>query len=244
MAEGYTGTPLVLAVPAVGGLALAVRLVAIPLLVRAQQAVRERALAARGGPPAPPIGLAAAFGDLLAGLATGAGLLWLLAYSDNFGFYRLLATILPSDGFSLGSLLGLHAAHFYIDVAEYLVPAVAALVAWLLLWVLTQRKLLTAGMPEGFRPSPGAWVRVAAGGLLRLALGLLALPIGLVIGALLFQVVAVVTAGRPRTALTPPPVPPQPYAPPIGQPWPYAAQAPHAQPAPSPQPHPAPQGAP
>ncbi|MGW6919225.1 hypothetical protein ACWGB8_36235, partial [Kitasatospora sp. NPDC054939] len=234
-------SPLLLAVPAVGGLALAVRLVTVLLLIRAQRAARERALAARGGPSAPAGGLAATVGELLVGSATGFGLLLLMTNNHDLDFYPLLWSTHYDSTINLAYLWGYYG---YPQTVEEMVSGIASLLGWLALWLLTQRRLMATGMPQGFRPSPLQPYRLVGGVIMRLALGVLVLPIGLVVAALLFQVVAVVTAGRPRTALTPPPVPPQPHAPPIGQPWPYAAQAPHAQPAPSPQPHPAPQGAP
>lgn len=191
---------------AVLGLALVLRLASLPLLLRVQRSVRQRALAARGVAAASAWPWAAVCGELVVELGGAVGLALLLNtdYVDGFDLLKLsIATGRP-----------LHlAAELHITQPEaqtrFHLAAISALVVWLLLWFLTQRRLLTAATPAGTWASPPVAGRLAGLFALRLALGVFA-PVGLVVAGLVFQVVALVAALRFRSAdgaTTAPPLP-------------------------------------
>ncbi|MBV6699637.1 serine/threonine protein kinase [Kitasatospora aureofaciens] len=227
-----------LAVLIVVGVALLLRLATLPVLVRAQTATRRRALAAAGvdASAGAPGGLGATIGEVAVGLLCAVGLQALMFAWFNHGFIMLRQ-------------------HFYIDNARYLaielhlargvariwylVPFIGCLVLWLLLWYLTQRNLLTVGMPRQAWYSGPTQLRIVGLVALRAAIGVFLLPVGLIIAALLFQIVAVLVSRRPRTvgAEADQLPPPNPYAatvPPQGYvPTQYAPPAPqYAPPAP------------
>ncbi|MFJ3218719.1 serine/threonine-protein kinase [Kitasatospora sp. NPDC086801] len=218
-------TTLSMAVPVVIGLALVVRLVSLPLLLRFQRNVRQRALAARGGGSAPK-GLAALFGEIAVGFACGGGLMAVMTFAGlAFRVLRMPIDIVNARDLAVAQHLRLSVARNY-----YLVLVITVLVLWLLFWFLTQRRLLRTGMPPEVWSAGSTRLRLAGWFVLRAVLGALVLPVGLLLAALVFQIVAAVTAGRHRTATPPAPaVPPAvpPAFPPV-QPGAYAPATPYA----------------
>ncbi|MER6400990.1 serine/threonine-protein kinase [Kitasatospora sp. NPDC001603] len=214
--ESYTETPLGLIILVLGGVALVVRMVSLPLLMGAQQATRHRAigrLAGPGGRVAVPSGLtAAAVGEQVLVLLSAAGLLALLNSTiADTDFVYMMPSIVSESPLAIAKALDVH---FSITQPIYLIPAVVALLGWVFLWLLTQRNLLVVGMPPGAGTTTGSIVRLIGGFVLRAVLGALVLPIGVVEGALMFQIIALVTSRRPlaggagRTAHVPPDAPP------------------------------------
>lgn len=245
--ESYTETPLGLIILILGGVTLALRVVSIPLLLRAQQATRYRAVGRLGGPagrPAVPAGLtAAAVGEQVLVLLGAVGLVVLLnsTVGDN-NFRYMMPSIVSESPLALAQFFDVY---YLIEQPVFLIPAVAALLCWVFLWILTQRNLLTIGMPPGVGTSPGSTVRLIGGFVLRVAAGALVLPIGVVEGALMFQIVAFVTSRRSRALGAGSTAHLAPGAPPVGRPAPFVpipaapVDAPWSVPAP-----PAPQVAP
>ncbi|MFC8589082.1 serine/threonine-protein kinase [Streptomyces sp. NPDC057217] len=77
----------------------------------------------------------------------------------------------------------------------------------LVFWTLTQRKLLTVGMPAGLWHSPRTRIRISGGFVLWLLLMVAVMPIGVTVAAAVFQIVAFVVASRHQplaTAAVPP----------------------------------------
>ncbi|MFJ2194072.1 serine/threonine-protein kinase [Kitasatospora sp. NPDC087861] len=210
-------------IPVVIGVALVVRLVSLPLLRRYHLDVRQRALAAREGGGGPK-GLASLFGELAVGLACGGGLMALLTFVNIVGARVLRLPIDPANSRYLA--LDMHLSR---GVAQtyYLVAVIAVLVLWLLLWFLTQHRLLRAGMPPEVWSSGSTRLRLAGGFVLRAVLGALVLPVGLILAALVFQIVATVVSGRHRPAV--PAAPPAPPAFTPAQPTPYPPTAAYQQ---------------
>ncbi|MDX3540900.1 hypothetical protein PV721_42800, partial [Streptomyces sp. MB09-01] len=226
MAE-YVEMSLGMGVLAVVGPTLAVRLVSLPVLARAQQGVRQRVSAAGGAAGARPGVSAAALGELALAFVGGIGLLVWMASDVIPGFDLLLQSIATGNARTLAIQFGLPlaTAQFW-----FLGAAIPVLLIWLLLWILTQRNLLAAGPSAQAWASPAVRLRLAALLALRLVLGVF-LPAGLVMAALLCETVALVTSGRSRpvgagtTAVPPPLAQPAPDARTVG-----AAQPAHAQP--------------
>ncbi|MGV9269726.1 serine/threonine-protein kinase [Kitasatospora sp. NPDC003701] len=225
--ESYTETPLGLIILILGGVTLVLRVVSLPLLIRAQQATRYRAAARLGGPagrPAVPAGLtAAAVGEQAFVLLGAVGLVVLLGSTVAGNNFRYMMPSIVSE--SPLTPARFFDVHYVMAEPVFLIPAVATLLGWVFLWLLTQRNLLTIAMPPGAGTSPGSTVRLIVGFVLRVVVGALVLPIGVVEGALMFQIIAVVTSRRPRDVgvgagghLAPeaPPV-----APPVGRPAPF-----------------------
>ncbi|WP_330331263.1 serine/threonine protein kinase [Streptomyces sp. NBC_00536] len=192
----------------VAGAALVVRLTSLPLLLRVQERLRQRASAARTGAELPPGVPAALIGELAVGLI-GAVALVLLISSQPGSSYGLMT----------GLMQALAAAQYYANdsaLAWFVAASIATPVVWLLLWLWTQRNLLTAVSPAGAWATPSDRLRLAGLFALRAVLGLFA-PAGLLLAALVFQVVAVVTSSRARSGggsaagpLAPAPQPAQP----------------------------------
>ncbi|MFH9350195.1 hypothetical protein [Kitasatospora sp. NPDC017646] len=138
---------LVMALVLTIGSALLVRLVALPVLVRAQTATRRRALAATGADATEgaPGGLGATFGELAVGLVAGVGAYFAVYFEDLHSCYLL------ERPFGLDNAVYL-AREWHISQAvartRYLVLFIGFLLLWLSLWYLTQRKLLTVGLPR------------------------------------------------------------------------------------------------
>ncbi|THA86713.1 serine/threonine-protein kinase [Streptomyces sp. A0592] len=197
MAE-YADTSLSLGVLIVAGSALALRLVSLPLLLRAQRAVRERAAAVREGRTAPTGGSAAALGELVTGLGGGLLLVALLpALRGSLpGFDLLAEPLLWGEPFALSLEFGIPLA---TARTCFLGGGACVLALWLLLWFLTQRILLGSRGGSGDRASRPATVRLVVLPVLGLLVGLAA-PVGLALGALVFQLVALMAGARPRAA--------------------------------------------
>jgi hypothetical protein len=126
-------------------LALVVRLASLPLLLRAQQSVRQRALAANGI-VAPRTGTVAAVFEWVLGIAGAVGLWQLLYTRAMFGFRFWGEPLAVGEGWDLA-----RATHLSLVVTRiiFLAVGIGLLLLWALLGVLTQRNLLTGGMPEG-----------------------------------------------------------------------------------------------
>ncbi|MEU7729300.1 serine/threonine-protein kinase [Streptomyces sp. NPDC040724] len=195
MAE-YVEMSLGMSVLAVAGPTLVVRLVSLPLLLRAQRGVRERVSAAGGATVPRPGVSAAALGELALAFVGGIGLLLWLTSDVIPGFDLLLQSIATGDGRTLALQFGLPLATARL---WFLGAAIPVLLVWLVLWVLTQRSLLTAGPSAQAWTPPAVRVRLAALLALRLVLGVF-LPAGLVMAALLCEIVALVAGGRSRPA--------------------------------------------
>ncbi|WP_445269930.1 serine/threonine-protein kinase [Streptomyces sp. DSM 41634] len=226
MAE-YVEMSLGMGVLAVVGPALAVRLVSLPLLVRAQRGVRERVSATGGAAVARPEVSAAALGELALAFVGGIGLLLWMTSDVIPGFDLLLESIATGHALALAIEFGIPLATARL---WFLGAAIPVLLVWLVLWVLTQRNLLAAGPSARVWASPAVRFRLAALFALRLVLGVF-LPAGLVLAALLCEIVALVASGRGRpvgggaTAVPPPDAQPAPDARTAA-----AAQAVHARP--------------
>ncbi|MFJ3723091.1 serine/threonine-protein kinase [Streptomyces sp. NPDC090045] len=195
MAE-YVEMSLGMSVLAVAGPTLVVRLVSLPLLMRAQQGVRERVSAAGGATVPRPGVSAAALGELALAFVGGIGLLLWLTSDVIPGFDLLLQSIATGDGRTLAFQFGLPLATARL---WFLGAAIPVLLVWLGLWILTQRSLLTAGPSAQAWTPPAVRLRLAALLALRLVLGVF-LPAGLVMAALLCEIVALVAGGRSRPA--------------------------------------------
>lgn len=193
MAE-MVDTSLSVGVLAVAGPALVVRLLSLPLLLRAQDAVRERVSAARDGRAAP--GRAAVVGELAVQLGGGAVLVALLLMLRRSlpGLDMLAEPAAWGQAFPLAIEFGLPLT---LARTYFVGGAIVALTLWLLLWFLTQRNLLTAGAPaQPGAPSPNG-PRTAALLALRVAVGVFA-PVGVLLAALVFQAVALIASSRAR----------------------------------------------
>ncbi|MFG2988114.1 serine/threonine-protein kinase [Streptomyces sp. NPDC048257] len=204
MAE-FVDTSLSLGVLAVAGPALAVRLLSLPVLRGAQQAVRERVSAAREGRVAPRRAVSAGESAVqLGGAAVLVTLLLMLRWS-------VPGLDLLADPIAWGPAIPL-AIEFHLSLALarafFVGGALIALALWLLLWFLTQRNLLTAGAPAPVRR------RLTALFALRVLIGVFA-PTGLLLAALVFQAVALVTSARARTGGGSPAAVPPPVTPPV-----------------------------
>ncbi|MFJ9847146.1 serine/threonine-protein kinase [Kitasatospora sp. NPDC101155] len=228
------------------GAALLLRLATLPVLVRAQTATRRRALAATGADATAgaPGGVGATVGELAVGLLAVVGLLALLRVWSSVLYEGL------GQPFDLDNVRYLaFQTHMSLVLVRtwYIAGFVTCLPLWLLLCYLTQRKLLTNGLP------PQAWsagrTRAQAIGLLvlRAVIGVFVLPVGLLLAAVVFQIVAVLVSRRPKPvgaeavsaqaaqAFQATPASPNPYAPTVPPQAPYVPTQ-FAQPAPPPPP--------
>ncbi|MFJ6937752.1 serine/threonine-protein kinase [Streptomyces sp. NPDC101132] len=216
MAE-YLDLSLSAGVLAVAGPALAVRLASLPLLTRAQAAVRGRVSADGPSPGLLPLPVA---GELALGAVAGLGLWMFLDSHLLTAFALLLDSIALGQGWALAMAYGLSlsAARVFFVAA-----GVPVLLLWLFLWHRTRRNLLTVPGTPPARTVPAAQLAV------RLVAGLF-LPVGLVLAALVCQVVALAMSRRAGRAGAAGPVPRQ--ASPYDPPRPYAGAAPYAAPNP------------
>ncbi|WP_267244070.1 serine/threonine-protein kinase [Streptomyces sp. PR69] len=181
---------------AVIGAALVLRLASLPLLSRAQEWTRRRALAVPGADATPRGIPAVVFGEAAVWLLGGAGL-WLLMASDALlGFDLLIQPVASPDVLPLSVALGIPIAEAH---TQFLIAAAPALVLWPLLYLLTQRNLLTGGVPARAGASSPTGLRLAGLFALRVVLAAF-LPVGLVLAALLFEAVAAITSWRLRSA--------------------------------------------
>ncbi|MFF8598356.1 serine/threonine-protein kinase [Streptomyces sp. NPDC015232] len=220
--------------------ALVVRLVSLPLLVRTQRAVRRREAAAFSGVRSGDGEWAAPFFERTLAVLLGAGLLVFLANVDEPVHFRddVSAALWPQGagnpvdlGSAAVSLADADGGSLHVD-AWWVGAAFAVLST--VLWALTQKSLLTAGMPEGLWLSSRTRLRFIAGFLLQPVLLVVVLPVAATAAFLVFHAVALVTSRRhPPVATAGPtaaPVPTAPaYAP--GSPGAHAAPAPSAAPA-------------
>ncbi|MGW7452826.1 serine/threonine-protein kinase [Streptomyces sp. NPDC054787] len=193
MAEAADSS-LMMDVLAVVGPALALRAATLPLLTRAQRAMRRQASANPSTPPRTVPGAAA--GELALGVAGGIGL-WILMNLDFLPRnYFLLLPVVQLDGTFLSGYYGLSLA---MSWTLYVVTVVLAAVVWPLLWFRTQRTLLTTGVPvRSWISSPEGRFRLGGLVALRVAMGLF-LPTGLVLAAAACQVVAYVVSRKYQT---------------------------------------------
>ncbi|MEU4116931.1 serine/threonine-protein kinase [Kitasatospora sp. NPDC028055] len=179
------------------GVALLLRLATLPVLVRAQTATRRRMAAAAGvdATGGAPGGLGATFGELAIGLVVGVAALLLVGVEDHHS-YELF-----SRPFDLDRSVYI-AFEWHIPRASaqawYVALFVVLLLLWLVLWYLTQRKLLTNGLPEEVWTSGSTQVRLIGLVLLRAAIGVFLLPVGLLSSALVCQVVALLVSRNPK----------------------------------------------
>ncbi|MFG2694286.1 serine/threonine-protein kinase [Kitasatospora sp. NPDC048407] len=217
-------TSLAVDLPVVLLLALVTRMLSLPLLRRSQRTLRARAVAAVAGSSPPGVG--PVVGELAVCVVVAAALEVGMILIPNFGFQLLDSPAAFADARWLTLAL-----HVFDDSVQFWLWGVSAVLvgALLLLTHLVRQALLTVGMPP----------EVAADGRFRLrgrialtvlaVLAVLVLPLGVVIGALVFQTVALITA---RRRPTPPPAAPivQPYGQPYGQPHGQPYGQPFAQP--------------
>ncbi|MEU6966303.1 serine/threonine-protein kinase [Kitasatospora aureofaciens] len=179
------------------GLALLVRLVTLPVLVRAQTATRRRALAATGADATggAPGGLGATFGELAIGLVAAVGA-YFAVYLEDLHSYFLLER--PFDLDNAVYLVREWRISPGVARTWYVALFIGFLLLWLLLWYLTQRKLLTKGLPREAWSSGSTRARLIGLVLLRAVIGVFLLPVGLIFSALVFQVTALLVSRRPR----------------------------------------------
>ncbi|MFI6054564.1 serine/threonine-protein kinase [Streptomyces violascens] len=210
-------------------LTLVVRLSSLPLLLRSQRAAQRRALGLADGSASPEGLSAAAVGELALGLGGGVCLVLLMRGNMVSGFDALSEAIAWGDGDALSRMLNVSGA---MARQSLLVVGIPILLLCLLFWFLTQRNLMNSGASDGTWAVAPVRRRLTALFVLRAVIALL-VPIGVVVAALLFQVVALVTSRRLRSAATSATPPPAQH-PAYGPPTPYAQTAPAAQPVPAP----------
>ncbi|QGZ52031.1 protein kinase [Streptomyces sp. QHH-9511] len=175
------------------GPALALRVMTLPLLVKAQQAVRRQALADPATPPRSVPG--AVVGELALGVAGGVGL-WLLLRSDVLNTFHFLGRPVALE---TGGRLSDHYG-YALGVAWllYVVTLILTSVVFPVLWARTQRTLLTTGVSgESWTSTPAGRFRLRGLVAVRIALGLL-LPVGLALAAVVCQAVAYGVSRRYR----------------------------------------------
>ncbi|MEV7596778.1 serine/threonine-protein kinase [Kitasatospora sp. NPDC089797] len=181
------------------GAALLLRLATLPVLLRSQTATRRRALAATGADATAgaPGGTAATVGELAVGLLGAAGLTaFLFVATPGNRAARGLAGAFDLDNvkyLAIPAHLPLHLARTW-----YLATFVGSLLLWLLFCYLTQRRLLTVGLPPQAWSASPTRARVIGLLVLRAALGLFLLPVGLLFAATVYQLVAVLASRRPK----------------------------------------------
>ncbi|MFD7977210.1 serine/threonine-protein kinase [Streptomyces sp. NPDC059071] len=209
--------------------ALVVRLALLPLLLRTQRAVRQREAAAFSGARSGGADWAAPFFERALMVTFGAGLLTLLAnVAEPIDFQHELSVALwpgaAGNPVDLGSLFLEFASSGHHGLSyDALYVGLAFCVLSTVLWVLTQKNLLTAGMPEELWLSSRTRLRVIGGFLLQLVLTVVVLPVGATAAFLVFHAVALLTSRRHPPVEAARPAPPMPaFAP--------AAAAAHAAP--------------
>ncbi|MEU9859283.1 hypothetical protein AB0D99_00285 [Streptomyces sp. NPDC047971] len=149
-------TALTLDVLTVVGPALVLRSVTLPLLIRAQQAVRRQALADPGTPPRKVPG--AVVGELALGVAGGVGLWFALPHEVLGDSLVLGRPVVFQTGEWLSDVYGYSLAMAWI---LYVLFAALASVLWPVLWSRTHHTLVTTGVDGGsWTATPtaaGAW---------------------------------------------------------------------------------------
>ncbi|MFD9033486.1 serine/threonine-protein kinase [Streptomyces sp. NPDC059567] len=192
MAEAVE-TSLALDVLTVVGPALVLRAVTLPLLIRAQQAVRRQALADPATPPRTVPG--AVVGELALGVAGGVGLWFVMPSGVLDEFHVLGRPVVLHTGGWLSADYGYSLAMAWI---LYILFVVLASVIWPVLWSRTHHTLVTTGVPgDSWTATPAGRRRVGGLVALRIALGLL-LPVGLALAAFACQAVAYGVSRRYR----------------------------------------------
>lgn len=160
-------------------LALVLRLATLPVLVRAQRHFWRRAALGRwesGGLPA------AVAGEAVVRTVSCALVILLTLAVGDYGLYRLLAPIVPNSPL----VRPLH-DWIWIPRADHAVLGLVCLALWLLLWFLVQLRLwANSGVPG----------RLAGWFLLRVALGVLVMPVALLLAGVVFQAVGLLAARR------------------------------------------------
>ncbi|MER7843445.1 protein kinase [Kitasatospora sp. NPDC096077] len=181
------------------GAALLLRLATLPVLVRSQTATRRRALAATGADATAgaPGGTGATVGELAVGLLGAVGLLVFVSANVLGGFD---SRVLQQSFDPANARYIAYPTHTALSLArtEYISVFVVCLLLWLLFCYLTQRNLLTVGLPREVWTSSGTRLRVIGLLVLRAALGLLLLPVALIVAATFYQLVAVLVSRRPK----------------------------------------------
>ncbi|WAD00579.1 serine/threonine-protein kinase [Streptomyces sp. NA13] len=178
---------------AVVGSALALRAATLPLLMRAQRAVRGQAFGNSAAVPRAVPGAVA--GELALGVAGGIGL-WFLMKLDWFSVPYFLLHPVVMSGNLLSGYYGFSLAMAWILSG---VTVLLSAVVWPLLWFRTQRTLLTAGVSaRSWTSSPEGRFRLGVLVALRFALGLF-LPAGLALAAVACQAVAYMASRKYRT---------------------------------------------
>ncbi|GGZ84974.1 hypothetical protein GCM10010329_00560 [Streptomyces spiroverticillatus] len=197
MAESFdaAGVSLAWGLAGVAIPALAVRLASLKLLIRLQREVRAQEPEIRAGRAklwAPPVYVGA---DLLLGLLCAVALTVWLGTRSVPGFEVLVSAIEMPDVDELQRAYRLAVVPARIAFFSVAGPV---LLLWLLLWFLTQRNLRMVGVPapDGqVRGLRAVGPRLALSLLLRLLIGLFA-PFGLVVAALVCQIVAALVSRR------------------------------------------------
>ncbi|MFE5583750.1 serine/threonine-protein kinase [Kitasatospora sp. NPDC056531] len=181
------------------GAALLLRLATLPVLVRAQTATRLRALTATGvdATAGAPGGIGATVGELAVGLLGIAGVVVFLSVNvgGSFVFKGLGQPFDPANARYIA-----YSTHMALDLARtiYIATFVTCLLLCLLFSYLTQRKLLTAGLPRQAWSAGPTQARVIGLLAVRAALGIFLLPVAMVLPALVFQIVAVLVSRKPK----------------------------------------------
>ncbi|MET8628385.1 serine/threonine-protein kinase [Kitasatospora sp. NPDC004669] len=181
------------------GAALLLRLATLPVLVRAQTATRRRALAATGADATAgaPGGVGATVGELAVGLLGIAGVVVFLSVNvaGSLTFRGLGQPFDPDNARYIA-----YPTHMALGLARtmYIGTFVTCLLLCLLLSYLTQRKLLTTGLPRQAWSAGFAQARVIGLLVVRAVLGIFLLPAAMVLPALVCQIVAVLVSRKPK----------------------------------------------
>ncbi|MFD0151129.1 serine/threonine-protein kinase [Streptomyces sp. NPDC055721] len=194
------------AVLIIAAFALVVRLLSLPLLIRSQRWVRRREAAAFMG--VPDVGGNRTIPLFESGLvlACAAGLTIFLPNTDQpVDFVTLATAPWPDSPLNVGGWIfdmqrwdGRHVR--LRQGAAITVFVCMALI--LVFWILTQRKLLTAGTPAGLWNSRRTRTRIIRGFILWVLLMVAVMPVGVTVAAAVFQGVAFAVSFRHRPLAT------------------------------------------
>ncbi|MBD0692314.1 serine/threonine-protein kinase [Streptomyces sp. CBMA123] len=176
-----------------------VRSATLPVLVRAQTATRRRALAATGADATAgaPGGVGATVGELTVG-ALGAAAAYVYTAAGFFASHVHWVLSQPFDELNARYVAASRPMSLGVARAWYIGIFVTCLLLWLLFCYLTQRNLLTAGLPSEAWSSGPTRARIIGLLVVRAALGAFLLPVGLVIAASVYQLVALLASRKPR----------------------------------------------
>ncbi|WP_406333939.1 serine/threonine protein kinase [Streptomyces zaomyceticus] len=195
------------AVLIVAAFALVVRLLSLPLLIRSQRGVRQREAAAfTGVPDGDGKRTIPRFESGLV-LACAAGLMIFLPSTDAPVDFRTLATApWPRSPLNVGGwIFEMQRWDGWqpLDLGQGEAITVFVCMALILVfWILTQRKLLTAGMPAGLWNSRRTRTRIIRGFILWVLLMVAVMPVGVTVAAAVFQGVAFAVSFRHRPLAT------------------------------------------